>query len=238
MPDQPIVKPETTQAPKPEGKVKGNKKWLLWGLIGFTGILLATAVILFLQLRKPVEEPLPTPKPIASPQLPTVKEVEAEGVCELTFNLEPPASPLPSPSPSPSTCLDECELDNDCEGDLRCIDVDGIDRCVNADCPEETDCECPGEELVCFDECVIDSECPGDLRCMIYLGTSDTRCLNADCRDETDCSCPGVVASPTPPASPVVRVEQPELPEAGVSTPAVLGVSAGLLMVIVGLLFF
>ena len=257
MVDQPIVKPEVTQTPPvpaaavpqpTKGKGKGDKKWMVWGLIGFTVILLVTAVILFLQLRKPVEEPLPKPKPVpvASPELPEVKQVEPEGVCEVSFTIEP--SPEPSPSPSPTTCFDTCEIDDDCEGDLRCIETGGTDRCVNPDCIEDSDCDCDeDEDLVCFDTCVTDSECPGDLRCMIYPGTSDTRCLNADCREESDCECPGVTASPTPPASappasappasPIARVEQPDLPEAGVSAPAVLGVSVGLLMLILGLLF-
>jgi len=42
-------------------------------------------------------------------------------------------------------------------------------------------------------------------------------------------------ASPSP--STIARVEQPTLPQAGVSTPAVLGVSAGILLMLLGLLF-
>ncbi len=238
MVDQPIVKPE---AAKVQPKGKGDKKWMVWGLIGFTVILLVTAVILFLQLRKPVEEAVPKPKPVASPELPEVKQVEPESVCEVSFTVSP--SPEPSPSPSPTSCFDTCEIDDDCEGDLRCMETGGTDRCVNPECTEDSDCDCDeDEDLVCFDTCVTDSECPGDLRCMIYPGTSDTRCLNTDCREETDCGCDVAVASPTPPASappasPIARVEQPDLPEAGVSAPAVLGVSAGLLMLILGLLF-
>jgi len=248
MVDQPIVKPKVPVPPAPVApmpqapvkvKGKGDKKWMVWGLIGFTVILLVTAVILFFQLRKPVEEPLPKPRPVpvASPVLPEVKQVEPEGVCEVTFTLEASPEPSPTPTPSPSVCFDTCVDDTDCDEDLRCMDVGGEDRCVNPDCTEESDCACDEEPLVCFDTCATDSECPGDLRCMIYPGTSDTRCLNADCREESDCGCDVVVASPTPPASPIARVEQPELPAAGVSAPAVLGVSAGLLMVILGLLF-
>jgi len=65
-----------------------------------------------------------------------------------------------------------------------------------------------------------------------------SRCLNADCREESDCGCPGATPSPRVTPSPITtRVVEPDLPEAGVSAPAVLGVSAGLLLVLFGLLF-
>jgi len=252
MTDQPLVKPEA-QPPvpkpvvkpgKPEGKGKGDKKWMLWGLIGFTGILLITAVILFLQLRKPAEEALP-PRPVASPraEIPEVKQAEPEGVCEMSFTITASPSPTPtptpsaSPSPPPTACFDTCEIDSDCDGDLRCMNDPGEYRCVNDACPEDSDCDCDAEELVCFDRCELDSECPGDLRCMTYPGTSDSRCLNADCREESDCGCPGATPPPRVTPSPIVRAPEPELPVAGVSAPAVLGVSAGLLLVLFGLLF-
>ena len=136
----------------PPTKFTKDKKWLLWGLIGFTGILLITAVVLFMQLKKPAPVPTPKPKPKASPVAPVIKEVAGEGVCEVAFSIvEPSPSPSPSPSvspspsPSPIGCFDDgCTGDSDCTGDLRCLEVAGIDRCVNASCPEDIDCVCPG----------------------------------------------------------------------------------------------
>ena len=84
--------------------------------------------------------------------------------------------------------------------------------------------------------------------------------MNPSCTEETDCACasPGPSPSPSPKASvkpspspeeegeaevPVVSppsgelAEQPTLPEAGVNTPVILGVSAGILLMILGLLF-
>lgn len=209
------------QKPVKVKKAGGDKKWLMWGLIGFTGILLVTAVVLFFQLKEPVAPPAPKPRPKASPVLPSVKQVTDEGVCEVAFSVvepspspspSPSVSPNPSPSPSPSVspspspsppaiaCFDQCSEDTDCTGDLRCQDVAGVDRCVNAECPNDIDCSCPGASP--------------------SLSPS---------------SPPKGAPDPSPVPSP--RVEDPALPEAGVSAPAVLGVSAGLLLVIFGLLF-
>ena len=97
MPEQPIPTP-TSQPPaakpaSPAGGAsagKGEKIWLLWGLIGFTVILLITAVVLFLQLRKPAEEPAPRVRPTPTPAIPPVQEVTGAGVCETTFTVTGP----------------------------------------------------------------------------------------------------------------------------------------------------
>jgi len=205
--------------------------------------------------------------------------------CELKIVLEPSPSPSPTPSPELSSCFDTCDDDSDCEEDLRCMDVEGDDRCVNPSCSDEIDCECnelscfetcdsdsdceedlrcmdvsgvdrcvnPGcsdesdcdcsQSLVCFDTCDNDSDCPNNLECINYPDTDDYRCLNGNCPEEADCSCPVTYTSPSPSyiaqasPSPSPRVEQPELPTAGVSTPAVLGVSVGLVLMLIGLLF-
>jgi len=216
-------------------KNKNEKKWLVWGLIGFTIILLATAILLFFQLNKPVEK-ISAPSPKASPTTPEVQETETEGVCEVAFSLS---------EPTPNECFDTCDEDDDCEDGLYCMEVEGDYRCVNSDCPEEVDCEC--DELSCFDTCDEDDDCEDGLYCMEYDDTGNYRCLNASCTDESDCECPVSYASPspsyityispTPSPSPSPRMEEPELPEAGVSTPAVLGVSAGLVLMLIGLLF-
>ncbi len=80
--------------------------------------------------------------------------------------------------------------------------------------------------------------------------TIDKRCVNPACISDTDCSCPTASPSPSPsPSTPITYASpkpslvaqtkggQPELPEAGITGPAVLGVSAGLLLILLGLLF-
>jgi len=328
------VKPPEAKMAKPQ-KTKGEKKWLLWSLIGFTGILVITAVILFLQLKKPVTAP-PPPKsrPKASPVVPEIKQVQGEGVCQVSFSLTEPVDlkcssitldpndksieasdvrkltalvaggttpythtwsvasnkddkgKLSSTTTNPTNwtvpgslddsqawtikdtitdssttkqttacsvelsyggkvaCYDDgCTADSDCEGDLRCQPISGVNRCVNIECNEDTDCACDEEKISCYDDgCTADSDCEGDLRCQPISGVN--RCVNATCDEDIDCVCPVASPSPSPSPlggnpspSPIARVPGPELPEAGFSDPAVLGVSAGLLLVIFGLLF-
>lgn len=61
----------------------------------------------------------------------------------------PSPSPSPgvsiSPSPSPSTlpgCWDYCTYDSQCPSSLKCLAVNGVNRCVNSTCPTESDCVC------------------------------------------------------------------------------------------------
>ena len=198
-----------------------DKKWLIWGLIGFTVILLVTAIILFFQLKQPAPTPSPRPRPTASPQLPPIQVTTTEEVCSLSFtvaaspesspspsaspspspNPSPSASPSPSPSPQPNACFDTCGSDSDCESDLRCLTVSGTKRCVNPSCTEDADCICAS---------------------------------------------PGPSASPSPSASPQAKASASptaiaqapaQLPQAGVSAPLVLGVSAGILLMLLGLVF-
>ncbi len=193
-----------TSAPK-------SKKGLLWGLIGFTGILVVTAVVLFLRLNQPAKTPTPSAKPKAStaPAIPPVQQATTGNVCELAFNVAaspspsptPSATPSPSPSASPTACFDTCSSDADCESDLRCQSVSGTKRCVNTTCPEDADCVCASS-----------SPSPS----------------------------PSSSVSPSPSSSVRPSVSpstQPQLPQAGIEGPMVLGVSAGILMMLAGLLW-
>jgi hypothetical protein len=145
-------------------------------------------------------------------------------------------------------CFVKCTEDSQCETGLYCMTVPGTTdkRCVNKDCQTEEDCTCEAVTVACFGQCTSDADCAGTQKCRTFPGTSQLRCLNPNCTSETDCVCPTAEAtptpSPTPPtelaqASPSPRVAQPELPEAGVSLPAILGVSAGVLLIVLGLLF-
>ena len=332
----PTNKPVSAKAPA------GQRKWLLWSLIGFTGILLITAVVLFFQISRPATAPLPSSRPKASPEIPTVEEAttEAENACQLGFTV----AEIP-----PAVCYEACNTTADCNSGLACQTVSGTKRCVNATCPSESDCTCavastlectevtmsptgssirandtrqltaavtggsgtythsweitsagtgkgslssttsnpttwtapsslsssqtwtikdtvkdtssPTQQtdtcevdldfsglVACFDTCSADSDCSTNLKCQTVGGTK--RCVNQSCSEDADCSCAGAAASPTPPATPtpplaqdspspstIARVEQPELPVAGVSAPAILGVSAGILLMLLGLLF-
>lgn len=231
-----------------------NNKWLLGGLIGFTVILLATAVWLFVQLKQttPVT-PSPKPKVSASvqPETPGIEEVTAVEVCAIGFivtaSASPSTSPSTSPSASPSTspepiaCFDQCVSNDDCDGNLKCQTVGGEKRCVNPSCPEDTNCVCPEDAKVCYDKCENSNDCPENLTCETIPNTNDRRCVNSACVLESDCLCP-TSASPStiaynPPASTVTKGGQPVLPQAGLPGPAVLGISTGLLLILGALLF-
>ena len=150
-----------------------------------------------------------------------------------------------------TACFDTCDNKAECETDLDCITVGGDKRCVNPNCTSETDCACPGIKKACFDKCESDNDCESSRRCMTIPNTNDRRCVNPSCISESDCSCEQAQVSPSPSPSATVityaspspklvaqtKGGQPELPEAGIAGPAVLGVSAGLLMILLGLLF-
>jgi len=88
----------------------------------------------------PTLTPTPTPTGTITPtQTPTPTP---------TGTLTPTQTPTPTPTPGEEIkkCYEECQYDEDCEGDLFCEEVSGIKRCVNIDCPDESDCICPDQE--------------------------------------------------------------------------------------------
>lgn len=131
---------------------------------------------------------------------------------------EPTSTPTPTPTEPTTTptstptpvlgCYDECNSDEDCAGEFRCQEVSGTKRCVNIDCPDESDCTC---NRGCWDVCGHDSECPSGLSCRQIDETK--RCVHPDCEREKDCDCG---PEPTPTAPRVLGAEAPEvLPKAG-----------------------
>lgn len=281
---------------------KAQKKWLMWSLIGFTGILLVTAVILFWQLKQPVSPAVPSPKPRASvaPKEVQVEEAETEKVCEVNFSITKLKCEEITISPNNTTVSGkekrslEAKVtggsgtykhkwsvisDGSDKGGLSSTTTNPTDWTAPANLKEVqgwtikdviTDTSVTTQTaacevnlkysglVACFETCDEDSDCESDLRCMTVGG--EKRCVNPSCTEETDCACasPGPSPSPSPKASvkpspspeeegeaevPVVSppsgelAEQPTLPEAGVNTPVILGVSAGILLMILGLLF-
>lgn len=60
-----------------------------------------------------------------------------------TGTVVPTATPTPEPTATPPPgCWDTCTDDDDCSGSLVCQTVAGVNRCVNASCPTESDCTC------------------------------------------------------------------------------------------------
>ncbi|MCG2691621.1 hypothetical protein L6272_02195 [Microgenomates group bacterium] len=274
--------------------MKKDNKWLLWGLIGFTGILLVTAIILFFQLKKPaVPLPSPKPKPTAAPQLPPVQQAAPENVCQVSFTIAELKCTdiIMTPASNIITSGEKRNLKAQVTGGSGTythawtVTTNKTNKgALSSTTTNPTDWTAPGSLTdpqswtikdtitdtsttlqtvtcektlnftgltACFDTCDNDIDCETDLRCMTVGG--DKRCVNAGCTNETDCTCtteaspspsplPSTITyaspttAPTPPTT-LTKGGQPELPEAGITGPAVLGVAAGLLMILLALLF-
>lgn len=81
----------------------------------------------------PSESPSPSPSESASPSpSPSPEENPSPSPSPSQFT---PASPLPG-------CWQACTYDSQCPGTLNCLDVNGVNRCVNSSCPTESDCIC------------------------------------------------------------------------------------------------
>jgi len=118
--------------------------------------------------------------------------------------------PIVTPTPSES-CYNECDGDDDCRDGLFCQEVDGVDRCVNSDCSDESDCTCNRN---CWDVCGVDSECPSGLSCQ-QIGETK-RCVNPSCQLQQDCNCQEEL-TPTPTKPTVLGAIAPKIvPKSGI----------------------
>ncbi len=176
---------------------------------------------------------------------------------EVVFTINTP-TPTASPTAPPVACNLACTTGNDsqCAGTLECIN----NICRNPNCDTETDCVCnestptptatpttsptasptstptatptitptPTPVISCNDTCSQPSDCSNGTTC------TGGRCRNASCSSETDCICPSsATATPTPTSGiTTTRTSAPELPEAGISTPTLIGGIAGILLLI------
>ncbi len=247
-----------------------RKKTLIILSLITTLFLAAVALFTVLKLPQEQPFPAASPSPLASPQitltspqasaeLPLQAPVGGGGICELTFIVSPSPSPSPSPSRSPSPspsrspnpspspsasfspqCWESCTNDSQCPGSLVCQEISGVNRCVNSNCPTESDCVCPvspSPSPQCWDSCTADTQCPGSLVCRTIDGSN--RCVNESCPTESDCVCP---VSPSPSPSVLVlsspsAVSTQQLPPAGFISPTLIFSFGGLLLLILGLLF-
>lgn len=134
---------------------KLKKNWQLVLIVLVTIILGTIAVVTAIRLAQIGQEPIAPTAPTSKPEAAFLGREPTEA-CTLSFNVSTEESPSPSPSESPSPspvpeCYEECIDDEDCPQDyedvtLVCQDIDGVNLCVNDECPEEEDCLCPEEE--------------------------------------------------------------------------------------------
>ncbi len=152
---------------------------------------------------------------------------------EVTFNIN---TPTPTPTAPPVSCNNSCNAESDCGGNNDCIG----NVCRNPQCDTETDCTCNGSSptptptatptasptatpVSCNNSCSANTDCSGGLVC------NGGMCRNTSCTSETDCTC--AVVSPTP-----TGTAAPELPNAGISAPTLIGGAAGILLLLGALL--
>jgi hypothetical protein len=100
-----------------------------------------------------------------------------------------------------------------CQSDLVCIS----NLCRHPDCTSDIDCLCTKS---CNQSCGNNSDCASGLSCISSL------CRNSSCSTETDCDCTTGTATGT---------ATPTLPDAGISTPTILGIGIGTILLIISL---
>lgn len=79
----------------------------------------------------------------------------------------------------------------------------------------------------CNNSCTLNTDCPNGLMCYITSGNTTGNCRNTSCLSESDCLCPVPTTTST---------TQPQLPDAGVSWPTILGTSLGAFVLLGSLL--
>lgn len=88
----------------------------------------------------------------------------------------------------------------------------------------------PTTPVGCNQSCTSDDNCEGNLIC------SNNHCRNASCSGETDCVC----STPAPTTQQIAQVTPTPggltLPDAGISTPTLFGLSLGILLIMAALL--
>lgn len=196
-------------------------------------------------------DPTPTPTPTATPEpsLTSCTELvfslssataSASPTPTVTPTLTPTATPSPSASPTstPSySCNSTCTSNTQCEAvdsNYLCYAVGSAKYCRHEDYPDQTDCKPAGPnvpEYPCNGTCTSDSQCAqtdSNYICYSQPGSSTKTCRHEDYPTQTNCQPPASAAATATPAT---------LPQAGVSAPTILGLGAGLLLLVVALAF-
>lgn len=136
--------------------------------------------------------PTPTPTCSTTPTPTPTLTTTPTPTGSLTPTPTSETSPTPTPTREIHSCLYECGSDSDCDGGLRCLEKDGVKRCLNNDCTGENDCAC---NRSCWEVCGTSDECPSGLECKQIDDLK--RCVKSSCDRERDCNC-GAEPTPTP----------------------------------------
>jgi hypothetical protein len=145
--------------------------------------------------------------------------------------------------PEIPSCYETCtETPDSCPSGLECQTVDSELICVDPDCPEEEDCTC--SEIVtyaCDSVCTTDAQCQEADENYVCYATTNT-CRHQDFLEEEDCT-ETITPTDSPTATPTSTATatsssttEPELPDAGVSYPTIIGGAAGILLILISLI--
>ncbi|OGD63213.1 hypothetical protein A2160_05460 [Candidatus Beckwithbacteria bacterium RBG_13_42_9] len=148
-----------------ENKTDTTKRALVIGILAITIILAVVAAITAVKLYTIGQGESPTQTVQKKTTQKTAEIFQAtDDVCQTSFTISsspgpspsespspspsgsPGSSPSPSPSVSPSPgnriCWSECDYNTQCPGDLECLEVNNVNRCVNPSCRTSSDCIC------------------------------------------------------------------------------------------------
>jgi hypothetical protein len=189
--------------------------------IALAGVAVFTAIRLYQLRQVPVAPTAPTSEPEAA--------AAPVSCTALTFTLTTPEGP---------SCYETCtETPDNCPSGLECQTIDGELLCVDPDCPEKEDCVCNEiTTYACDSACTTDAQCQEADENYVCYATTNT-CRHQDFLDEEDCTetitpTESPTATATPTGSPAT---EPELPDAGVSYPTIIGGAAGILLILLSL---
>jgi len=99
----------------------------------------------------PTLTPTPTPTSTPTPTGTLTPSPTPTSTPTPTGTLTPTPTPTNTLTPTPTDeqyrdCYDTCDYDENCDLEYFCEEVNGTKRCVNLDCPEESDCSCDSNE--------------------------------------------------------------------------------------------
>lgn len=198
------------------------------------GVAIFTAIRLYQTRQVAVTPNVPSSQPAAA----------INTACQtLAFTI---ATPTPSPTATPvPQCGTTCTTNSDCATGMTCFGApSGV--CRKTSCTSSTTCICatatptpsptptaspsPTPVPQCGSSCTTSANCPSGMTC------SGNYCRNTSCTSSANCIC--ATATPTPTSTPIAQLPTatpvPSLPTSGDTTPTILGVSAGLIMLVVG----
>lgn len=147
----------------------------------------------------------------------------------------PTVSVTPTPTPVPQ-CGTSCSTNSDCPSAMICY----VGACRNPSCTTSNNCICESATPTptptgtpapgCYSSCTTPGSqdiCPSGMTCTTVGGVN--KCVNPNCSGSSNCIC----ATPTPIVS--VPTTTPSLPTAGSTTPTILGILGGGILLILGI---